>query len=121
MPDPVTSGRERADDQTHGSEQPNPALVRRRKNTGGLGGLLNYASFYFKSPSEHERHGKPEAGHWEKNRQNPVGRVVGWHDCRADLDDQPSNHCVTERDTIDLPLFQFTEEGTHRDPRRERR
>jgi hypothetical protein len=31
--------------------------------------------------------------------------VVSGHDRRANLDDEPSNYCITHRDAIDLPLF----------------
>lgn len=41
----------------------------------------------------------------DKDRQNPFGRVVGRHDCRAYLDNEPRNYCVAQRDTINLPLF----------------
>jgi len=54
----------------------------------------------------------------DKNRQNPLGRVVSGHNRRAYLDDEPGNHCVAEPDAIHFPLFQLTEEGAHRDPRR---
>src|SRR5207247_3437507 len=77
---------------------------------------IYYASFDFKSPSQHERHGKTERNRRDKDRQNPLGRVIGGHDCRADLHDEPCNHCIAERDAIDLPLFQFTEEGVHLSP-----
>jgi hypothetical protein len=67
---------------------------------------------------EHERHGKTERDHRDKDRQNPFRRVVGRHDCRAYLNDEPGNHRIAERDAIDLPLFQFMEEGVHLGPRR---
>ena len=50
---------------------------------------------------------------YDKDRQNPLGRVVGGHDCRADLEDEPCNNCIAEGDAIDLPLFQLTEERAH--------
>jgi hypothetical protein len=40
----------------------------------------------------------------------PLRRALHWHDCRAYLDDEPGNYCIAERDAIDLPLFQLTEE-----------
>lgn len=54
----------------------------------------------------------------DKDRQNPRRRVVSRHDRRAHLDDKPSNHCVAERDAINLPLFELTEERAHFSPRR---
>ena len=54
----------------------------------------------------------------DKDRQNPRGRVVSGQNYRAYLDDKPSNYCVAERDAIDLPLFQLTEERAHFSPRR---
>src|SRR5262249_48596027 len=66
-----------------------------------------------KSPSEHERHGKAKRNPRNKDRQNPLRGMVGGHDCRADLDDEPRNYCIAHRDAIDLPLFQLTEERVH--------
>jgi hypothetical protein len=37
---------------------------------------------------------------------------------RDDLHDEPGNHCTADRDAINLPLFQLTEERTHLSPRR---
>jgi len=68
--------------------------------------------------TEHERHRKTEREGGDKDRQNPYGHSTDQHYRRADLDDEPGNYCVAERDAIDLPLFQLTEEGAHRDPRR---
>ena len=67
---------------------------------------------------EHERHRKAERDHCDKDRQNPLGRVVSGHNRRAYLDDEPSNHCIAKRDAIHFPLFQLTEEGAHSDPGR---
>src|SRR5215468_5801829 len=113
MPQPIASNRQRADDQTHSSEQPDPVLIRGSKITTGLGRLLNHTSLDLKGPSEHERHGKTKRNPRNKYRQNPLRCVVGRHDCRADLDDEPGNYCIAHRDAIDLPLFQLTEEGVH--------
>src|SRR5215831_17626082 len=113
MPEPITSNRKRADDETHGGEKPDPTFIRSGKTTGGFRRLLNYASLQFESPSEHERDRKAERDHCDKDRQNPVGRVIGGHDCRADLDGEPAYHCVAQRDAINLPLFQLTEERVH--------
>src|SRR5262245_7875438 len=49
----------------------------------------------------------------DKDRRNPLGPVIGGHDCRVDVDDEPANHYVAQCDAIDLPLFQFTEERAH--------
>jgi hypothetical protein len=57
----------------------------------------------------------------DKDRQIPRGRVVGRHDCRAYLDDEPRNHGIPDHDAINLPLFQFTEEGIHLGPCRLRK
>jgi hypothetical protein len=37
---------------------------------------------------------------------------------RDDLHDEPGNHWTADRDAINLPLFQLTEERTHLSPRR---
>src|SRR5215475_3422413 len=118
MPEPITSNRKRADDETHGGQEPDPTFIRSSKTTGGFRRLLNYASLQFKSPSEHERHRKAERDHCDKDRQNPLGRVVSGHNRRAYLDDEPSNHCIAKPDAIHFPLFQLTEEGAHSDPGR---
>ena len=52
-----------------------------------------------------ERHGKTKRNYRDKDRQNPLGRVVSGHDCRAYPDDEPGNYCIAERDAIDLPFF----------------
>src|SRR5215471_12931667 len=49
----------------------------------------------------------------DKDRRNPLGRMICGHDCCADLDDEPGNYCIAHRDAINLPLFQLTEEGVH--------
>jgi hypothetical protein len=67
---------------------------------------------------EHERHRTAERCYGNKDWQNPLGRVVGGHDSRAYLDDEPGNRCVAERDVINPPLFQLTEERVHLCPRR---
>jgi hypothetical protein len=36
------------------------------------------------------------------------------------VDEEAANHYVAQRDAIDLPLFELTEEGAHRDSGRER-
>src|SRR5262245_18724630 len=113
MPEPIASNRERADDQTHCSEQPNPVLVRGSKRTSGLWRFLNYASLDLKGPSKHERHGKTKRNRRDKDWQNPLGGMIGGHDCRADLNGEPGNYCIAHRDAIDLPLLQLTEERVH--------
>jgi DMSO/TMAO reductase YedYZ molybdopterin-dependent catalytic subunit len=67
---------------------------------------------------ERERHRKAERDHRDKDRQNPFRRVIGGHYCRAYLDGQPSNDCVAQRDAINLPLFQLTEQRVHLGSRR---
>jgi hypothetical protein len=52
----------------------------------------------------------------DKYRRKPLERVVDGHDRRADLDDEPRNHSIAERDAINLPLFQLTEERVHLGP-----
>jgi hypothetical protein len=37
---------------------------------------------------------------------------------RDDLHDEPGNHCMADRDAINLPLFQLTEERVHLSPGR---
>jgi hypothetical protein len=48
----------------------------------------------------------------DKNRQNPLARVIGRHNRRADLDDEPRDYCTAERDAIN-PSLQFLEEAAH--------
>jgi len=67
---------------------------------------------------EHGRHRKAERNRGDKDQQNPVGRVICRQDYRTYLDNEPWNDCVSQRDAIDLPLFQLTEERTHLGPRR---
>ena len=95
------------------SEQQDATPVYRNKETSGFGRLLNHASLDLKDPSEDERYGKTKRNRCNKHRQNPVGCVISWQDCRAYLDDQPSDHAVAERDAIDVPLFQLAEERVH--------
>jgi hypothetical protein len=59
-----------------------------------------------------------ERNHYDKAPQHPLGRVISGHGRRADLDDEPCNDSVADRDAIDLPLFQLTEERIHLGPRR---
>src|SRR4030095_10490500 len=67
---------------------------------------------------ERKHHRKDERDCGEKDRKNPLGRVTGSHACRAYLDGEPRNYCKAERDAINLPLFQLTEERAHLSPRR---
>ena len=48
-----------------------------------------------------------------KNRQNPLARVIGRHNRRANLDDEPRDYCTPERDAINLSALQFLEEAAH--------
>src|SRR4029453_16921261 len=116
VPQPVTANGKHTDNQTRRCEKPDPTLVRSRESTGGFGRLLNCASFDFKSPSEHKRYGKTKRDRRDKDRQNPLGRVIGGHDGRAYWEDEPCNNCIAERDAINLPLFQLTEERAHLGP-----
>jgi hypothetical protein len=67
---------------------------------------------------EHERHRKTDRDCGNKDRQNRFGRAMGEHYRRADLYDEPRNHCVAQCDAMNLPLFQLTEERAHLGPRR---
>jgi hypothetical protein len=62
---------------------------------------------------ERERHRESECDRAIKARQNPFVPLIDGHDRCSDLDDEPCNRCVAQRDTIDLPLFQLTEERAH--------
>jgi len=67
---------------------------------------------------ERERHRESECDRAIKARQNPFVPLIDGHDRCSDLDDEPCNRCVAQRDTINLPLFQLTEERAHLGPRR---
>jgi hypothetical protein len=60
-----------------------------------------------------ERHRNTKRDGRNKGRQNPLGRVVSGRDC-----DKPCNHGIPQRDAMNLPLFQLTEERAHFSPRR---
>jgi hypothetical protein len=42
--------------------------------------------------------------------------MEGWQDRECDLNHEPSGDCITERDAINSPIFQFTEERVHLGP-----
>ena len=65
---------------------------------------------------ERERDREPECDCVNKARQNPFASLVDGHDRCSNLDDEPFNYCMTERDAINLPLFQLTEERVHLSP-----
>ncbi len=65
---------------------------------------------------ERERHRESECDRAIKARQNPFVPLIDGHDRCSDLDDEPCNHCRAQRDTINLPLFQLTEERAHLGP-----
>src|SRR5215510_10134407 len=64
-----------------------------------------------------ERHGKTERDCVNRARQHPFAPLTDGHDRCSDLEDKPGNDCAAQRETINLPLFQLTEERVHFDPR----
>jgi hypothetical protein len=49
----------------------------------------------------------------DKNRQNPLARVIGRHNRRDDLDNEPRDYCTAGRDAINLSSLQLFEEAAH--------
>jgi len=62
---------------------------------------------------DHERHRKAARDRRNKYRQNPFVPLIDGRDRCSELDREPCNYCVAERDAINLPLFQLTEERAH--------